>query len=338
MQELAGRLTSLDPEASESLKVIAYFDGLVAAGAGLESLVRAATILSGTAAGARAGGRVTRVDAAGRRTHEDAPPLDGFLTAVLPTDAEGLVWLERAGSPHANDAMVVERLALAAGILLAPRASPEAGALERLIDGAAPLEERAAALRRLRLDGAGPLRVSARPHLPSADATSSGATAGASVIVVTPAGLVRAGIESAAAEVGAGPVGHAVASGPAEIPAAWTDARIALALADHRRPVVAAEDLGAMIVLARTFDASGPRHPDVDALLGLTERSRAMLAELVDAESVRAAATALGMHHSSLQSRHESWTHQLSYDPRSPRGRARYEAARLLAALTLAAT
>mgnify|MGYP003461461511 CR=1 FL=1 len=107
---------------------------------------------------------------------------------------------------------------------------------------------------------------------------------------------------------------------------------LALALADHRRPVVAAEDLGAMIVLARTFDASGPRHPDVDALLGLTERSRAMLAELVAAESVRAAATALGMHHSSLQSRHESWTHQLSYDPRSPRGRARYEAARLLAA------
>jgi len=58
-----------------------------------------------------------------------------------------------------------------------------------------------------------------------------------------------------------------------------------------------------------------------------------MLDELVAAESVRAAASALGVHHSSLQSRHEALTKQLGYNPRSASGRARYEAARMLSRL-----
>jgi DNA-binding PucR family transcriptional regulator len=48
---------------------------------------------------------------------------------------------------------------------------------------------------------------------------------------------------------------------------------------------------------------------------------------------VRAAASALGLHHSTLQARLESLTRQLGYDPRSPLGRSRYEAARLLSRL-----
>ena len=46
MQELAGRLTALDPEASASLKVIASFDALVAGGVGIEALVRAAATMA----------------------------------------------------------------------------------------------------------------------------------------------------------------------------------------------------------------------------------------------------------------------------------------------------
>jgi hypothetical protein len=45
---------------------------------------------------------------------------------------------------------------------------------------------------------------------------------------------------------------------------------------------------------------------------------------------VRAAAAALGMHHSTLQARHEALTNELGYDPRSLDGRARYRLARLL--------
>lgn len=60
MQELLGRLTALDPEASESLKVVSYFDTLVTAGAGLDALLRGAAALSGVVAGADRRGRISR--------------------------------------------------------------------------------------------------------------------------------------------------------------------------------------------------------------------------------------------------------------------------------------
>ena len=40
MQELVGRLTALDPDASEALKVVAYFDALTASGVSLDGLLR----------------------------------------------------------------------------------------------------------------------------------------------------------------------------------------------------------------------------------------------------------------------------------------------------------
>lgn len=40
MKELAGRLTALDPDAGAAVRVIAYFDRLSEARAGLEALVR----------------------------------------------------------------------------------------------------------------------------------------------------------------------------------------------------------------------------------------------------------------------------------------------------------
>lgn len=59
MRELLGRLTVLDPAASESLKIIEYFDALVAGGAGAEAIVRAAAILGATTAGACVRGRAS---------------------------------------------------------------------------------------------------------------------------------------------------------------------------------------------------------------------------------------------------------------------------------------
>ena len=67
-----------------------------------------------------------------------------------------------------------------------------------------------------------------------------------------------------------------------------------------------------------------------DALDDATLR---VLDELVAAESVRAAATALSLHHSTLQARHEALSRMLGYDPRSAIGRTRYETARLLSRL-----
>ena len=59
-----------------------------------------------------------------------------------------------------------------------------------------------------------------------------------------------------------------------------------------------------------------------------------MLQALVTSESIRAAASTLGMHHSTVQSRHEALCGLLGYDPRTVAGRMRYLAAAVLARLT----
>lgn len=60
MQELVARLTAVDPEAGETLKVVSYFDTLVGAAAGLDALLRGAAVLSGVVAGVERRGRVSR--------------------------------------------------------------------------------------------------------------------------------------------------------------------------------------------------------------------------------------------------------------------------------------
>lgn len=53
MKELAGRLSALDPEASETLKVIAYFDKLVDGRVGPDGMLRGAAVLCGAPMGHR---------------------------------------------------------------------------------------------------------------------------------------------------------------------------------------------------------------------------------------------------------------------------------------------
>ena len=77
MQELVGRLTALDPQATESLKVIAYFDALVDGHANPEVLLRGAAVLSGCAAGVASGTTCIRVDHSGVRRGPAVVPLPG---------------------------------------------------------------------------------------------------------------------------------------------------------------------------------------------------------------------------------------------------------------------
>lgn len=44
MRDLVGRLSALDPDAGAAVQVIAYFDCLVETRAGLEAIVRGATV------------------------------------------------------------------------------------------------------------------------------------------------------------------------------------------------------------------------------------------------------------------------------------------------------
>ncbi|KTR93745.1 hypothetical protein NS220_11410 [Microbacterium testaceum] len=311
MKELAGRLRVLDPAASESVTIIDFFDSLVAGGAGVESVVRAAAILSGATAGAQVGERILGIDADGTRVIPEPPP------EVADTGAPR-VWLHRESGLAVNDAMIVDRAQVALAIITA-RADPTTSAVERVIDPGVSRVDRETAAHRLRLDGETRV-VAAPPH--SRHVTT------ASTVLATSEGAVWIGLGEVVPPDG--PVGTSVARNLDDIPRACADARLALRLADERHRVVDAGDLGVLIGLARSFDRSGPRHPDLDVLDALDARTLDALDVVVDSESIRAAAARLSLHHSSLQSRHDTWTDQLGYDPLTPRGRARYLAARML--------
>jgi hypothetical protein len=342
MQELVGRLTALDPEASESLKVIAYFDALVEGHASLEVLLRGAAVLSGCAAGFRAGSTSIRVDVGGRRMRDnppagssDPPARSDWPTHPLPDG--GVAWIERDGSAHANDAMVLERLAIGLAISI-DRSNPlvqERRALEILLDPEEPTDARAAAVHRLRLDGVAEARIAASPG-----GESPGDPRG--VVIATSAGPVRASIllpgdsGDTLARAGVG-----VPTAPLELRSSWTSAVLALRMTSAREPVVCADELGVVLLAAEAADAAAPgraAHPDVAAIAAVVAAdSRSAHDRGVDAldaldalartDSVRAAAVLAGVHHSTMQARAADLADALGFDPRTSAGRVRLSGA-----------
>ncbi|WP_382304269.1 helix-turn-helix domain-containing protein [Herbiconiux sp. UC225_62] len=323
MQELMGRVTALDPSVSQSLKVISYFDALVAGEVNLETLVRGAAALSGTVAGLSAPSGVVRVEASGRRLNDI---VDGDASASWPTiaaDESARVWLERDGDAHANDAMILERLALAVALIRARRLIAPDDSMATVLDATRPTAERAAAATRLRVEDARVRAVATAP-----DVVIPGPTA----LVATAFGVVRASIVRHDAVVPRGGLGRI--GGSLDLASSWRTALLAFRLTDEAAPVVDADQFGVLLDAVLAAEADGVDHPDVRMLATLDAPTLTMLDALAHAESVRAAATVLHLHHSTLQTRHEAITRDLGYDPRSPVGRARYEVAKMLHRLT----
>ncbi|MET4159015.1 LysR family transcriptional regulator [Agromyces sp. PvR057] len=330
MQELVGRLTALDPQASDTLKVVSYFDTLVAGGVGLDSLLRGAAVLSGAVAGYAAanGGRTLRLTPDG--DHLAATDAAASDWPERRTSDGSRVWLERAGSAHANDAMVLERLALGVAITTARRSNTADAAVEVVVSAGAPAAERAVAAARLRLDAAGEVRAVVL------GADSASPLDGPTSIVATSRGLARVVIAAGALRprVPAGVRAGVGVAGPADrLPASFASALIALRLGTAADPVVDAAELGALLLVAEAAERRDEPHPDAVALTSLDARARSVLDAVADAGSVRAAASHLGMHHSSVQARLDALAATLGYDPRTPAGRTRYALARALAAL-----
>lgn len=320
MQQLVGRLTALDPEVSETLSVISYFDALVAGGVGVDALLRGAAVLAGAVAGAEVRGKVIRRDPQGRRLDDG----DEHLRSATRHTAAATVWLERDEPAHASDAMILERLALAVE-LAATRHNPD-NALDILLDEARTQGERAASLARLGLEPGTRLRIVASavedvvPNRPS-------------TIVATHSGMLRATVDLQGDYAPRGRTGFGTWERAFDASASWAAAVIAFRFTDANTLTVDASELGALLELVRKYDPRAP-HADVVKLQQLDERSAHILRTLVEAESVRAAAVQLGMHHSSLQARHEDLTQALGYDPRTVVGRIRYATAEMLRRLT----
>jgi len=328
MQELVGRLTALDPQASETLKVVSYFDTLVGGGVGLDSLLRGAAVLTGTAAGyaASKGGRSLRVGPGGDQlVMTDAAASDW---PSRETSDGSRVWLERDGAAHANDAMVLERLALAVAITTARRSNTSDAAVEVVVSAGASSAERAVAAAKLRLDAAPAIRVVVL------GAEGPSPIEGPTSVVATSRGLARVVLVVGEVRVPAGVrAGIGVAGAADRLPSSFASALIALRLGTSVEPVVDAAELGALLFVAEAADRHDEPHPDAAALAALDARGRSVLDAVADAGSVRAAASDLGMHHSSVQARLDALAEVLGYDPRTPAGRTRYALARALAAL-----
>ncbi|MDE3722245.1 helix-turn-helix domain-containing protein [Nocardiopsis sp. N85] len=309
MRELLGRVGALDPQAEAAVKVIAYFDRLH--GAGLEPLVRGATVLSGLPAAlvdpARALSLRARPDGHLTRTALPDPdpawPHTAIGTAVL--------WVETTDPAGPVLAMVLERAAAAIGDHL-DRTPPPAPPLAALLtDPDRDETERLAAARRAGLPPATRLSALA-PHR-------------------GPVRLIAPGEDPGAARAGVGP-----AASLADLPGSLADARRALRFtatgtgADPGPVLVRAEHVGALLPLADTVRPDTPPPPDVAALDRLARDSTALIAladALATAPSVRAAAAALGVHHSTAQQGLERAERLLGWNVRTVPGRLRLQIA-----------
>ncbi|MEV6302537.1 helix-turn-helix domain-containing protein [Actinoplanes sp. NPDC051861] len=314
MRDLAARLAALDPDAGAALSVIAYFDRLTEGRAGLQAIVRGAAVLAGCPA---------RLSDEGRRIHLRVQP-DGTDAAAgapdpawMSADAGGgaVLLLERAGPPGPVEAMVLERAAGAARAVLertrrAPLTDP--ASIELALDAQAPLP--------VRLSAAGRLGFKAHDRVRVIALVSGGALL--ALDGDTPPLAERAGV---------GPAGP-----PADLPASWAAARVALRFTaegteqDPGRRTVHADDLGGLALLAAAVGPGTEPVPDVRALdraAAAAPWALATLDAVADSVSLRAAATALRVHHSTLQDRLAHAVHVLGWDVREPHGRLRLQLA-----------
>lgn len=317
MQELVGKLEVLDPGASNSLKVIEYFDVLVDGHASPQTLLRGAAFLSGVTAGIESPRATFAVDERGRLLAGAEP--GAWTTRALPDG--GVVWIQRSGARHANDDMILERLAIGVGIAL-ERAAPPAESrrtVDTLIDPSESVGARREAALRLKLDPAARYAVIAEPARASA-------RTGHQTTVVTPVGAVRAIVRLAAEPVHEQRAGVGLPTAGDALDRSWTSALTALRLTTDAEPVVRAADLGSFLLVAEVADSGAAPSDDVralDAMFRHAEQSLTSMEALLATDSLRAAAAAIGIHHSTLQAQAAKCSTALGFDVRSPRGRLR---------------
>lgn len=309
MKDLVVRLAALDADAGAALRVISYFDSLVEAKAGLQPIVRGAAVLAGCPARLadderRVRIRVTETGVSAWRDEE--PPPEWPAT----TAGSATLWLERAGPPGPVEAMILERAAAAARSVLDRTrgrvAATDPASAELIVDASAPPDVRRQAGRRLGLAESAYVIA-----LPAEIRVLSGPM---------PELPGRAGIGPAAAIL--------------DLPRSWAAAKVALRFAaegtaeDPGPRVVHAAELGGLALLAEVGDPSAA--PDVKALEHAAAAAPWMLTTLhttAASISLRAAATALRLHHSTLQDRVTHAEQLLGWNVREPQGRLRLQLA-----------
>lgn len=326
VKELAGRLAALDPDAGAAVQVIAYFDRLIDGRVGLEAIVRGAATLAGCPARLVDDDRRVhiRMTADGVRRDVRSVPDSAWLCRPLSDDGPSALWLERTGPASPVDLMVLERAGGAARAALdrtrgrAAAAGPDPAFVETLLDAAAPVDARLHAARRLGINPGGRARAVALQD-------------GSAAVEQVPA---AGDAVTQASRMGFGP-----AVAVPDLPSSWADARTALrftAAGTEQDPgpiTVDFTELGGLALLASAVGANHEPVPDVSALNRAAAAAPWILATLdaiATTASLRAAAAALTVHHSTLQERVTHAEHLLGWSVHDPQGRLRLQVALML--------
>ncbi|MFI6601327.1 helix-turn-helix domain-containing protein [Nonomuraea sp. NPDC050536] len=323
MRGLLLRLSTLDADAESAVRVIAYFDSLVRDHVTVPSLLMATARFAQCPVGLH--------DAATGRTYRADPTVE---TIAAPPEGKRLVWMERDGEPHGLDEIVLERFAAAAEVTLerAAREGQDTALVELALSAETGEAERTRALRLL---GFG-------PAMPVQALAVSGEVAGIRAlgghVRVARIGAVDAVLTTPA--VSALPDGARVGIGP-ELPGlrvaeSWAGARTALRFTGPHDRVVRWTDLGALALFAGLPPAAIEELPDVRAARRLGDEALAAVRALCVAGSVRAAATAVHLHHSSMAARIARAESVLGFSLADSAGRLRAHLA--LALVRLSAT
>jgi hypothetical protein len=337
VRELLGRLSALDHNAESAVRVIAYFDALIDGHAGLDALVRGAAALAGCPAGLRDQERHLRIriDADGHRLDvADGQPWRDWPNAALdepglPGQPGAAVWLERSDGEVPTDAMILERFAAGARVVLdrtrSRAVARDPALVEVLIDADADPDARARAAHRLGLATGMTARIVAT--MPLTGDPSPGKLPAALDRRRTALGQIDASVVPRVADwtgdpllarrVGVGPL-----VAPDELPRSWEAALVALRLtadgtASSPGPrQLCYDDLGGLALVARSVSAAAAQIDDVAALELLGDHvpwALATLDAVAEHASLRRAATALHVHHSTLQERASQLERMLGY-------------------------
>jgi PucR C-terminal helix-turn-helix domain/GGDEF-like domain len=359
MRGLLLRLSALDPDAETSLRLIEYFDELLASRASMDAIVRATAMVAECTAGVRddRAGHVTRIDLHGVRSPAVTASVVAERTLRVEGTPVGRVWLERDES-HTFDEMVVERMELTVAARWAARSvtarAADPALVELVISDSSSEEDRHRALRLLGFAPDRNLRVlaaRARPGNDLADAVRSfssgmvGSVARAAVMgeraaIIEQSAQSTDEIREAAAQlarvsvcVGVGP--RVTATRARE---SWLGAATAVRFVSvwpRASGPVAFEELGSIAALAEIPIEAALANRDVQVL----EQHAARASGRLDVEtllsfvrdgSLRTAGAGQHMHHSSIANRlrHVEQALGIAFD--DPASRIRAQTAAIL--------
>ncbi len=326
MRELIGKVAISDGTTASALQVIAHFDVLADQRASVGSILRAAAALADCPVVLHRGaiGSTVRVDPAGRTLSDDPPdaPDETVHREMVDRHESADLWLERTGTAGSLDQLILERAAQALRPLLRSAATlPDRQAAVRIAcDPLTSEADRRAALRARGVTGEALVVVTPPDQPPK---SGSAVELRSRWVLLLPA---HSGVDEHIARSSRAGIAK---TRDLDIVEALRRATRALALTvegESGGPVqVDYDDLGDIVDLAQLLPP-GTDTPDAGRLEELRRRRPwvpGTIYQVLGQPSMRRAATALHIHHSTLQHRLAWLESELGYRLDNPAGRLR---------------